>query len=456
MRYAWKRSYLISTFCSVFLISILEAPEMPRAIAGIPGLNLWNLLVLNNTFAWLSSRRQSTNSWDLPQNLKIQFSLYVGVMLCSIFRLLIDAEIMEMTFFSLISKYIFDTFKWFIPVFIIYDGCRSERDARTGLYLVNLTFVALAFFVIKSMGFRNLTDGDALQSMAVRVIARDTGYHRVDMSMILAGGTWSLYCLSQGIKGWKIQSTILALAALTALGQSMTGGRTGYATTIAIGCFFAVVKWRKLFILAPIAIAIILVVTPGAAERMFEGFGTKEGAIVKQADENAITSGRQNVWPMAIEKIAERPIIGWGSEGFVRAGLRERAFFELDQTWGHPHNAYLMFVLDNGFLGLFLCIPFGISIYLISYRLFMDNSNRLYEIAGGCALSSMLALAVASVGSQTFYPRTSLLIMWALIAIAIRVYIERRNFNSGIDTGFFSNNKIDPKAPTDEVNEPAK
>ena len=164
---------------------------------------------------------------------------------------------------------------------------------------------------------------------------------------------------------------------------------------------------------------------------MLQGFGKTERGFVSNTDDNEITAGRTLVWPLVIEKIGKSPLIGYGRNAMQRIGLRAWALDYLNDEFSHPHNAYLEYLLDNGILG-FLC---GMPIYGLqlrrSYQLFLDRSDVLFEVAGGISLALLMALLIAAVGAQTFYPREGVVPMWAALAVALRVWVQRENAMNG-------------------------
>jgi hypothetical protein len=60
-----------------------------------------------------------------------------------------------------------------------------------------------------------------------------------------------------------------------------------------------------------------------------------------------------------------------------------------------------------------------------SLKLFFDDSNALYVVTGGMALTFILALLIAGAGSQTFYPREGAVGMRCVIGLMMRVKVER-------------------------------
>jgi O-antigen ligase len=127
-----------------------------------------------------------------------------------------------------------------------------------------------------------------------------------------------------------------------------------------------------------------------------------------------------------IDKIQERPTWGFGRQAMVRVGLVNFLWAHYRESFPHPHNAYLEMLLDNGIVGFLLVIPFYLVMLFYAVRLFLDRRSPLASAVGGVTLALVLALLVASLGSQTFYPREGAVGMWAAIGLMLRVSLERR------------------------------
>ena len=95
------------------------------------------------------------------------------------------------------------------------------------------------------------------------------------------------------------------------------------------------------------------------------------------------------------------------------------------EEFPHPHNAYLEMMLDNGWLGTLLVVPFYFVILWQAVSLFRDSGDPVFVSVGGVACALVIALLVGSVGSQTFYPREGSVPMWCAIGLMLRVYVER-------------------------------
>jgi O-antigen ligase len=141
-----------------------------------------------------------------------------------------------------------------------------------------------------------------------------------------------------------------------------------------------------------------------------------------------VTSGRNIAWPYVIDKIKESPIFGFGREAMITTGIYQRILDDTDQdeSFPHPHNAYLQLLLDDGLFGFLLVIPFYFVVLRLGFRLLLDRADPLYEAVGGVCVALVLALMVAGMGGETFYPREGAVGMWAAIGLLLRVAVERQ------------------------------
>jgi O-antigen ligase len=444
------RNWFVSLCASVVLMAFLKHPDMPRGLVGIPGANLWNLLIANVIIAWWHQRRSEGLEWHLPTSLKVGFWLYFAVITVSCFRAFINPTgYYQYARIEIILEYFLNSIRFLIPALLFYDGCRSPERVKAALGMIVLLYFLLAVQVIRYMGIHPDFSGSELSGRAARIVQRSIGYNRVDMSMMLAGASWAVIAFSTLVEKRKYKWLLYGAALLIVLGQALTGGRAGYVTWGAIGVILCTIKWRRLLPLIPLAAIIIVTLVPSVAQRMFSGFGGKSGEIVVQKDEDEITSGRNRVWPVVIDKIKEAPVFGYGRQAMVRTGLSDWASEVLHDDFGHPHEAYLEMLLDNGLVGFFCIMPLFFSVFKRSASLFLDRSNIYYEAAGGAALALFLALLFASFGAQTLYPREGVVGMWAAIGVAFRLSVERAQKRAAVEEYGTD------ESASDEVHDPA-
>lgn len=427
MTYSW-RNWFNALLGAIVLFAFLDHPDMPRSIAGVPGLTLWNLLMLVIVVAWLNQRIDEDNMQECPKNVRVAFYLYITVVVIACVRAFIDpSRYYDGTRFDILMEYLVNSLRFLLPALMLFDGCRSRERVLYALAAILSLYFILALLSIKAMGLHfDLSSGSELSSRAARVLSRNVGYHRVDLSMMFAGASWAVIAFSRQFDRLLIKLTLWGSAGIFLLGLAVTGGRTGYVTWGLIGLFLCMVRWRKLLVLIPVVVAAVITFIPAVRERMLQGFGQQKGGIVFETDTSSITSGRTDLWPRVIEEIGNAPVLGYGRIGFIRSGLRAWAQDHGEEAIAHPHNAYLEMLLDNGLLGSCCAMPIYILLLRRSFQLFVDREDVLCEVTGGIALSLVIALFAAAIGAQTFYPREGVVGMWAALAVALRLSVQRQ------------------------------
>ena len=435
--YAWRDWF--KALCGLILMmAVIQHPDMPKSLFGIQGLNLWNVVLLSVVLAWLRARKDEGLRWDLSRAVTVTFLLYMSVVVVSFLRLLPQRHLLpdDYNLSSIVSEYFINCLKWVVPGVLLFDGCRSRDRFNWAVACTLGVYVLLAVQVIKWMPIEYATSGAALQDRSSKILSNEVGYHRVNLSMMLGGASWAIFATRQLLPGAFAQLSVVGLALVTLFAQSLTAGRTGYATWGAVGLVLCVVKWRRYLFLAPVVALAIMAMVPGAVERFTHGFGEADELQGTAAvDEYEVTSGRNLIWPYVIEKIRERPLVGYGRLGMKTTGLQDFLWTELGEGFPHPHNVYLETLLDNGAIGLALVLPFYLVVVWKGLIVFRDPRSATFTAAGGMAIALVLALLFAGVGSQTFYPREGSVGMWCAIGLLFRMERERLRALTGLDDG---------------------
>jgi len=414
-------------------MAVIEHPNMPKSLMDIQGLNLWNILMFSVFMAWPYRRQMEGLDWDMPRHIACLLFFYASVVGVAFVRLLFDLDsvasfegIDDLTALSAFSDYLINTIKWMLPGVLLYDTCRSRERMKLAIAVVLGLYLLYAVQVIHAIPLGYLLDPFAnLGKYAGDNIDDRVGYHRVTMSMMLAGASWAVFATVILMRKRIAKLMVLGVVGIVGIGQALTGGRTGYVTWIVVGFILCVVRWRRVLVPLVLIPVLVLSLMPGVAGRMLDGFGAKQGAQVMQRDDDRITSGRTVIWPYVIEKIAESPLTGHGRLAMQRTGLYDNLLEQLDESFPHPHNAYLQILLDGGIIGFVCVVSFFWVVILRSFRLLRDKDDPLCNAVGGVAAALVLALLVGGMGSHTFYPREGAVGMWAAIGLMLRASVEK-------------------------------
>lgn len=432
--YAW-RNWFASLCASIFLMAVLEHPDMPKNIADIQGLNPWNFLMLNVLLAWQRARRHQGLRWDMPRYMNVLAAGYLLVIVVGVARMLMDMEPLRRSGFDdlgfswAISECLINSIKWVLPGILLFDACRTRRRVVIALGTVLCVYFLIALQVIKHMPLRSVAaSGSDLSRLANKLLVRSVGYHRVNLSMMLSGASWAMLTALALVHTRRSQLLIIGAAAAIALGQAVTGGRAGYVTWGLLGLMLCLLRWRKLLPIIPITVLAVCAFLPGVRDRMLQGFGSDRGPINRDASAYEMTSGRTIAWSYVIPKIYESPLFGYGRQAMVRTGIYQQIMEDYSggETFPHPHNAYLETLLDNGLFGFLLVIPMYAVIFVLTFRVLRDRTDPIYAAVGGACFSLLCALLIAAMGSQSFYPREGAVGMWAVIGLLLRVHVERQ------------------------------
>jgi len=421
-----RRNWFVSLCGAILLMAVVQHPDMPKNIGGIQGVNPWNMLMLPVILSWLVLRKSEGLVWDMPVKVTWLLVLYAAVVSISFVRMIVDQRNLNgVTTAYLLSEHLVNCVKWVIPGIILYDACRTRQRVTVALLVVLGLYLLLAIQVIRWMPLSYAMAGDSLSYRASKIIENEVGYNRVNMSMLLAGGGWAMVAGTLIFKRWQMKGLLLVCAAVITLAQALTAGRTGYGVWALLGLFFVTLRWRRALPIVPVIAVVALTLLPGVSERLLRGWGGRQGTQEVASDEYEITSGRNLIWPYVVAEIRKAPVFGYGRLAMNRLGLDTFLAEELGESFPHPHNAYLELALDNGLVGLSLVLPFYVLVVCWSVKLFTDRSDDLSAAAGGIALALGLALLIAGIGSQTFYPREGSVGMWAALGVMLRVSVEK-------------------------------
>jgi O-antigen ligase len=168
----------------------------------------------------------------------------------------------------------------------------------------------------------------------------------------------------------------------------------------------------------------------GASKRVFvllvSGSVVACGAIVLniQAEREAIgiaktveEDPRLALWPEIVEKVAERPLTGFGfGRGVLRSLLLEQ-LGTVDRFLWHAHNLFLEALLQTGFPGLILLLALLGAIVREGWRFARDADES--TAAASIALLGVVAGMLVRNMTDTLLIRQNSLLFWGVVGVLL-------------------------------------
>ena len=135
------------------------------------------------------------------------------------------------------------------------------------------------------------------------------------------------------------------------------------------------------------------------------------------------------IWSYTGERIAEKPILGWGYDNARELSRKKDTItvtFPSGETElframpSHPHNAALQMWLDVGGIGVLL---FSLILGITFRELYRDKASAA---ARACTLTTVWSLFIVAMVSYNFWDRKWQLTVWLAITLCYRILRESR------------------------------
>jgi O-antigen ligase len=133
---------------------------------------------------------------------------------------------------------------------------------------------------------------------------------------------------------------------------------------------------------------------------------------------------RRLLWPQVAERIAERPLTGYGfGRGLLRQSLQEELGSFDTQLW-HAHNVFLDAMLQTGLLGAaLLLVVFG-AILRESWAAARQPDD--WRAACGMALAASVVGTLVRNMTDTLLVRQNALLFWGLVGVLLALSTRDR------------------------------
>lgn len=220
-------------------------------------------------------------------------------------------------------------------------------------------------------------------------------------------------------------------AAVVALSILLSGART--SLVIVAGTVLTVFVFRrpiKGFMLIPAGLLIAAVVASSAVFTQ----GVVGMDLLLSLSE--FTTGRTELWNVAIDKFVERPVLGWGALTWDLDLWRYLSSYTSDLTrWdelgsGAFHNAYLTHLAEKGLIGLGIQLALTLLLTRAAFRLYwlkdhLDGLDRSVASMAPYAVTLILLRGLSENGGLLGYANAGVdFISYAAVAMILSTYVR--------------------------------
>lgn len=267
---------------------------------------------------------------------------FVGIVVLAADKNLFDREILlrQIKFLQLLLLF------W-----ISFNLMRNERTARGAL--ISLVVSGTTLSVLQMLGLTTTTESVASSLSRFTAFGLDSNH----IAGILALGMLAAVGFAYEKKTKRIALLPLILPAIAVMGLTIvrTGARGGMLALIAGVLVFALGKGAFSHKIRNVCVVLILI--------LFFGLIAYQSELVKrrfqQSWEDGNLSERERVYPLAVEMILERPLLGFGPVmNSVELGQRVQLYHYERMD---PHNLLFYILTSTGIVG---AIPFFASVWL--------------------------------------------------------------------------------------------
>jgi O-antigen ligase len=184
---------------------------------------------------------------------------------------------------------------------------------------------------------------------------------------------------------------------------------------------------RKSFWIRTAAIAVLCVVFAAAFAKAIQMKSGDHRISAEELEEDLEVNPRPQIWLYAIERIAERPLLGYGFGRGILRGDFVNHFDGNDHIW-HAHNMLLNYALETGVLGVAVLLLLAGCLLREFWKLYRAERRELWGI--GAFGITLLAGAILKSLTDDIIIRENSLLFWSCVGMVLS-HVERCSRLSG-------------------------
>ncbi len=418
--------FRIGVVCLIVVMPFSATSLYTHHIAGIPGLNPPNLLLLMTAASLLLhgvDREKYARFAKTPLWLYLSVIIIAGLLgsqhLHEVPRAFAAAEpILYGNLAAYLTQFVLKPVT--IAMFVLLVAAAAHRARRPELFIYPMIvatwvmcLMALVFVVQSGASLAEVGNG----SYASRMFFAPLGIHANELAILYVTAYAVMLYTYMEVKQFGLRTILVASLVVVVAALALTFSRGGYLGFAVVTVLFLVSRreFTALLLGATLLVALALFLPDAVLNRLGFGLGS--------SDLNVISSGRVgSIWLPLLAEVGRNPILGngLGSIGWSDA-LRSGAMMSV----GHPHNAYLAAALDTGVVGLVVLCGYFLHVWLAFRHLRRDPAIHpiLRGFYGGAAAALVAFLVMATVNSF-LTPRLEQIFLWLAIGL---MYGERRS-----------------------------
>lgn len=302
---------------------------------------------------------------------------------------------------------------------------------RRGVALAGTT--TLAFYVVARFPLRDFLrmlagafGAVAVLSLIVIVMAPSVGLEQHEyagawrgilgnkngLGQTMAFGVVTCVVFASEERGWgrALAASLAILCGILVVGSRSVGSLLVAAVGVSLSALFLGFRTSQRQGLA--VLAVFYVVATAVAALVLFGVGL-DGAIEALGRSPDLT-GRMQLWPLVIDAIADRPVLGHGYAAFwsTHGGLADYIEFSLGFRPFYAHNGFLDLALDTGLVGVLLFLV----VLLTGFVRALFAANRIHSAAAVWPLATMATFLAANVVESNIAQYNEL--NWVLFCVA--------------------------------------
>ena len=297
-----------------------------------------------------------------------------------------------------------------VTLFGVYFAARYSLKEQLRLLAVTFSIIVLLSIAIAlalpSYGVMTFQEGGVHAGAWRGIYFHKNGLGRM---MVLSAIVFLISTSSSRKYRWIAWAGFILSIAMVVLSTSKTSLAI-LLTLIVLLPFYKALRWSSSLAI-PFLIATILV---GGSVAVLLVSNTE--AILGAFGRDLTLTGRTELWAAVLDKISERPWLGYGYGGFWRSLEGESADVLSIVRWAapHSHNGFLDLCLDLGLLGL---LAFALSFLAVCWRSVL--CVRLIKTSEGLLpLAYLTFLLLANLTESSLLRQSSLWILFTVVTFS--------------------------------------